>query len=105
MDKAKIVVVFRSKLRPGVEQEIGQMSLRLYQQAAALPGFISYKDFASEDGEGVAIVEFEPMEALETWRHNADHIKAKERGRKDFFENYSIQICQVTQAYGNPMPT
>lgn len=100
MSEAKIVVVFRSKLRAGVEGEIGPIGMSLYAQAAALPGFISYKDFAAEDGEGVAIVEFATMEALEAWRHHPDHMKAKERGKKEFFESYSIQVCEVTQSYG-----
>lgn len=100
MSDARVVVVFRSKLRPGVEEEIAPLGMSLYQQAAALPGFISYKDFSSEDGEGVAVVEFETMESLEAWRHHPDHMRAKERGKNEFFESYRIQICNVVQAYG-----
>lgn len=101
MSESKIVVVFRSKLRPGVEAEIAPLGMSLYQQASALPGFISYKDFSSEDGEGVAIVEFETMDSLEAWRHHPDHMMAKERGKSEFFESYHIQICNVVQAYGS----
>ena len=64
-----VVVVFRSRLRPGVDPApLEPVGVRMYQHASAMPGFISYKDFAAPDGEGVSIVEFESLETLAAWR-------------------------------------
>jgi heme-degrading monooxygenase HmoA len=64
-----------------------------------MPGFISYKEFAAADGEGVAIVEFESNETLEAWRNHPEHRKAQERGRREFFDDYRIAVCSPIRDY------
>ena len=60
-----IVTVFRARMRPGVDEgAMAQMGMRMYELASRMPGFVSYKDFLSDDGESVSIVEFESTETL-----------------------------------------
>ena len=50
-----IVIVFRTLLKPEVNQEtLAQLGSRMYELASSMPGYISYKDFAAEDGESAA---------------------------------------------------
>jgi hypothetical protein len=56
------VTVFRSRLRPGVEADYGVRGEQIYNLAIQMPGFIAIKDFVAEDGERVAIVEFDTAE-------------------------------------------
>jgi heme-degrading monooxygenase HmoA len=88
-----VVVVFRSKLRPGVEAEITKTGQRMYELASAMPGFRSYKDFVAEDGENVSIVEFESLETLTAWRDQPEHKVVQQQGRERFFSEYRIQVC------------
>jgi heme-degrading monooxygenase HmoA len=88
-----VVIVFRSRLRPGVENEIAETGQRMYELASSMPGFISYKDFVAEDGENVAIVEFESLETLAAWRDHVEHKVVQEQGRDTFFTEYRIQVC------------
>jgi len=88
-----VVIVFRSRIRPGVDGEIGVVGGRMYELAASMPGFISYKDFVAEDGENVSIIEFESLETLAAWRDHPEHRIAQERGRAAFFSEYQIQVC------------
>ena len=89
-----IVVVFRGRLRPGVDQHaLAQLGERMYSIASSMPGYISYKDFAAEDGESVSIVEFDSHETLAAWRDHAEHKAAQQRGRDEFFSEYHIQVC------------
>jgi heme-degrading monooxygenase HmoA len=46
-----VVVVFRAKVVPGVEQELVALAERMYELVSGMPSFVSYKDFAAEDGE------------------------------------------------------
>jgi heme-degrading monooxygenase HmoA len=46
--------------------------------AEAMPGFISYKVYTSEDGERCSIIEFESHEQLLAWRHLPEHRKAQQ---------------------------
>lgn len=95
-----IVVVFRSRLREGVEAEIEQVGQRMYALASAIPGFVSYKDYAAADGENVAIVAFESLESLAAWRDHPEHREIQRRGREEFFAEYRIQVCTVLRDYG-----
>jgi heme-degrading monooxygenase HmoA len=89
-----VVVVFRGRVRPGVDQQaLGQLGQRMYSIAAAMPGYISYKDFAAEDGETVSIVEFDTQDSLAAWREHPEHKAAQQRGRDEFFSEYHIQVC------------
>jgi len=99
-----IVIVFRTRLRPGVEQEISQMGARMYALGSAMPGFISYKDFAAEDGEFVTIIEFDTAEHLAAWRNHPEHMDAQKAGRESFFSWYQIQVCRVEREYSGGSP-
>lgn len=94
-----IAVVFRSRLRPGVEQEIEQLGARMYQLASGMPGFVSYREYQAADGEGVAIVEFESLEAVKAWREHPEHLAAQAAGRERLFSSYRIQVCTVERDY------
>ena len=60
-----IVTVFRSRLKPGVQDEYSPMATHMSQLARDIPGYISHKGFVADDGERVTIVEFETEDALQ----------------------------------------
>jgi heme-degrading monooxygenase HmoA len=93
-----MVVVFRNRLRPGVEQEYDEHAERIYQLALKTPGLVSSKDFTAEDGERLTIVEFASAQELEAWRVQTEHAAAQERGRQHYFSEYSLQVCQELRA-------
>jgi heme-degrading monooxygenase HmoA len=95
-----VVVVFRSRLKPGVEQEIEALGARMYALAERMPGFVSYREYQAADGEGVAIVEFESAATLRAWREHPEHRAAQAQGRERFFSSYRIQVCAVERDYG-----
>ena len=95
-----IVIVFRARLREGVNLKALQaLGERIYALATAMPGFISYKDFTAADGETVTVVEFASEPELLAWRNHPEHREAQERGRREFFSDYRIQICRLDRAY------
>jgi heme-degrading monooxygenase HmoA len=94
-----VVVVFRSRLKPGIEQEIVEMDARMASLAATMPGFVSYRQYASADGEGVAVVEFESHETAAAWRAHPEHREAQRLGRERWFSEYRITVCDVARDY------
>jgi heme-degrading monooxygenase HmoA len=58
-----------------------------------MPGYISHKGFAADDGERVTIVEFESEEAQRAWATHPDHLEAQRKGRKDFYREFRVQVC------------
>jgi heme-degrading monooxygenase HmoA len=77
---------------------------KMYEIASSMPGFVSYKDFAAEDGESVTIVEFESMQTLEAWRNHPEHRQAQQRGREAFFSEYHIQVGEAVRDYSFTQP-
>jgi len=95
-----VVIVFRARVKPGADLEaLGQLGQRMYEIASAMPGYVSYKDFAADDGENVSVIEFESLEALAAWREHPEHKKAQQRGRDEFFSAYHIQVCTPVRDY------
>ncbi len=90
-----ILTVFRSRLRPEAEPNYRPMAARMSSLAAAMPGYLSHKSFTAEDGERVTIVEFASEEAQRAWARHAEHLEAQHAGRRDFYADYSIQVCTV----------
>ena len=89
------VIVFRSRLRPGIDVEYGARADEIFGYAETMPGFMSAKDFVAEDGERLAVIEFDTAEHLAAWRDHGEHAKAQAEGRAKFYTSYQIQICKV----------
>jgi heme-degrading monooxygenase HmoA len=90
-----IVTVFRSRLRPGLREEYVALVARMAEIARTIPGYVSHKGFFADDGERVTIVEFEHEEGMRAWRTHPEHIAAQRAGRDTYYEEYSLQICEL----------
>jgi heme-degrading monooxygenase HmoA len=97
-----VVVVFRSRVNVEYLPELETLGAKLYEIASGMPGFISYREYASADGESVAVVEFESHEALAAWREQPDHKEAQAAGRDRYFSEYHITVCDVVRDYSVP---
>lgn len=92
-----VVIVFRSRTQPGVDEQLTKSGMRMYQLASSMPGFVSYKDFAAADGETVAIVQFETLADSARWREHPEHRVVQERGRGELFSEFSVQVCELVR--------
>lgn len=89
-----MMVVFRSRLRQGIEEEFAELGDKMLEFAQSMPGFISYKVFTAPDGERASIIEFASAEELEAWRKLPEHLAAQQRGRQHFYEEYSLVVSE-----------
>jgi heme-degrading monooxygenase HmoA len=94
-----VVVVFRARLKPGIEKEYGEMDARMAKLAPTMPGFVSYSQYSSADGEDVAVVEFESHETMAGWRAHPEHREAQRLGKERWFAEYRITVCDVVRDY------
>ena len=95
-----VIVIFRTRLKDGADQgALADLTREMRDRVRSVPGFVSIKEFLAADGEGVAVVEFETMAAVKAWREHPDHRQAQERGRKEFFSSYRVQVGEVVRDY------
>lgn len=100
-----MLVLFRLHLRPGADEEAyAATSRRMHELVDHWPGFISLKEYTSEDGEVLDIARFEDESSLEAWRREPEHREAQRRGREDFYARYRIQAARVIRDYEYDMP-
>jgi heme-degrading monooxygenase HmoA len=66
----------------------------MLEVAESMPGFVSYKVFAADDGERCTIVEFGSFEDLRAWREHPEHREAMRAGRDRFYSEYTLQVCE-----------
>ncbi len=94
------VVVFRSRLSsdPAVQREYASEAARMLELARKVPGFISVKTFAAEDGERVTLVEYESDRAVAQWRENPEHVQAQIHGREKYYDEFILQTCDVIRS-------
>jgi len=91
---ARIVTVFRSRLRDDVPEEYWDLAAQLEQTARQSPGFVEYRSVTGEDGEHLSIVIFETAETEAAWRDNVTHRNAQRRAREQFYEWYDVSVCE-----------
>ena len=97
-----VITVFRARVRPELQEKYVAWVARMRDLASKMPGFISHKGFRADDGERVSIVEFESEEAQRAWRMHPEHVAAQIKGRKDFYEEYRIQVCVLQRESAYP---
>ncbi len=99
-----VVTIFKHRMQPGVDKEYGDEVSKLLAIAQKMPGFVSIKGYAAEDGEQVILVEFESEQALAAWREHPDHLIAQARGRSKYYSEYQIQVCNTIREYDFKAP-
>lgn len=95
-----MIVMFKTAPRADIDKaQYHRESQRMAELVAQVPGFISVKRFASDDGENFTMVKFASEEALEAWRRHPEHVAAQRRGRETYYEAYSVIVCQSVREY------
>lgn len=86
------MTIFRSRRRSEAESAYLELAQEMQAAARATPGFVDFKTFVGDDGEHVSLITFASESAQRAWRDDPRHQRAQQRGRDDFYLEYSIQV-------------
>ncbi len=88
------ITVFRNRKRSGLDQEAYDAeTVRMRELASEQSGFLSFKNYTADDGEAIALSEWETEEDARAWGRHPEHAAAQGRGRQDYYESYTIYSC------------
>ena len=88
------LVVFRNRKRADIDEaRYDAEAMRMLELASQQPGFISFKSYASDDGEVIALSEWESEDAARAWGKIAEHRVAQANGRSDYYASYTLFGC------------
>lgn len=94
------LVVFRNRKRADIDEAAYDAEAeRMEALAAAQPGYLSFKSYAAEDGEVVALSEWEDEAAARAWGRLAEHRTAQARGRSAYYDSYTLFGCDTPRIH------
>jgi len=91
-----VIVVFRANVKLQADAtKLQTLFEKMVALVSKMPGFLSIKDFSAQDGETLALVEFDSLASVDAWKVHPEHLVAQRRGREEFFADYRIQVCNL----------
>lgn len=93
-------VIFSSQRTSG-DQGYSTMADKMDQLASQQPGFLGVESVRDDSGSGITISYWDSLEAISNWKKNQSHLVAQEKGKQEWYENYSVKICNVEREYSS----
>jgi heme-degrading monooxygenase HmoA len=88
------LVVFRNRKHADMDEaSYAADNAAMEKLAREQPGYISFKSYIAEDGEVIALSEWESEGAALQWRRNSEHAAVQARGRADYYASYTLFAC------------
>lgn len=86
-------VVFSSRRTEG-DRGYGIMSEKMEELASQQKGFLGVES-ARDEGLGITVSYWDSLDAIKNWKEHAAHKIAKDRGKNEWYKNFSLRICKV----------
>ncbi len=94
-----VTVLFRSRLAAPDDPDYAALAPKIVALAKQSPGFVSFEMFSGRDGERLSVIEFDSLEAVDTWRNHPEHLEAQRLGQDRFYSEYHLQVCEQSRSY------
>jgi len=92
-------VIFSSRRTEG-DNGYGEMAARMEELAATMPGYLGIESARGADGFGITVSYWESEEAMANWKKQAEHRIAQQRGRAEWYSDYTVRVAKVEREYG-----
>jgi len=85
------LVVFRNRKRADIDAaQYAADAQDMEKLARSQAGYRAFKSYTSEDGEVVAISEWDDEASARAWGKQAEHMLVQGRGRAEYYEEYTL---------------
>ena len=92
-----VVVVFRSRLSAEAGDDYSDMAAEMLATAQAMPGFVEFKSFKSDDGERVSLVYWQDHDTMAAWRNHPRHRVAQSNGRSKWYASFRLEVADIVR--------
>ena len=89
-------VIFTTTLSDQQEGYV-EMAKKVEELAQQQPGFLGMDSARAEIG--ITISYWASLDAIDLWRKNAEHGKAKALGKSKWYAAYDMKICKVLDLF------
>jgi len=74
-----------------------EMAIQMETLAKQQPGFLGMD--SARNTVGITVSYWESLEDIKHWKLQTEHLKAQQKGRKDWYDWYHVRICKVEHEY------
>ena len=93
-DELMFLVVFRNRKRGDMAAAAYAADADAMARTAALqPGYRAFKSYTADDGEVVAISEWDDEASARAWGRLAEHRAVQHKGRAQYYADYTLFAC------------
>jgi len=86
-------VIFVSQRTEG-DKGYGKMADKMVELASQQKGFLGVES-ARDEGLGITVSYWDSLEAIKDWKENSAHRVAQDRGKTEWYKNFSLRVCKV----------
>ncbi|WP_295893909.1 antibiotic biosynthesis monooxygenase [uncultured Vibrio sp.] len=90
-------VIFTST-RSDIDNGYGETADRMLHLAQQQPGFLGAE--SAREQIGITVSYWSDLDAIKSWKRNAEHLEAQKLGRKDWYSSFKVRISKVERDYG-----
>ena len=90
-------VIFRAEVKQ-LDASYAQFAERLRELAKTRYGCLDFISLSEGDRE-IAVSYWDSLEQIAAWKKDPDHRAAQEKGRKDWYRSYQVQVVEVVREY------
>ncbi|KFM99943.1 antibiotic biosynthesis monooxygenase [Bacillus clarus] len=90
-------VIFTSERTEG-DNGYSVMAAKMDELASKQKGYLGVES-ARDSGLGITVSYWETLEDIATWKENAAHQIAQERGKREWYNKFVVRICKVERDY------
>ena len=80
-------------------EEYAETAAYLMQKAQKIDGFYGEDAAKTEGGTSITVSYWRDEETIRQWRDDAEHIAARDIGRKKWYEGLELRVARVERAY------
>ncbi len=89
-------VIFTS-IRTSIEGDYEETSNKMVEFARKQPGFVGVE--SAREKLGITVSYWQDLKSIENWNNHAEHVIAREKGRKDWYSEFQVCIAKVEREY------
>ncbi|ALN93153.1 MULTISPECIES: antibiotic biosynthesis monooxygenase family protein [Lysobacter] len=93
-------VIFSSLRTDQGDDAYGEAAARMVELAAQQPGYLGVESTRGADGFGITVSYWIDEASILGWKRNLEHTAIRERGRKEWYQQFELRVAKVERAYG-----
>ncbi|MBT2736432.1 antibiotic biosynthesis monooxygenase [Bacillus sp. ISL-7] len=86
-------VIFASQRTNG-DSGYGKMADKMVELASQQKGFLGLES-ARDEELGITVSYWDSLESIKNWKENSAHRIAQDKGKKEWYKNFSLRVCRV----------